>query len=61
MGEGCADMAGIHVLSPECMCLVAGGGQGSIPLKTGLVSHSSSSSECPEPGPGPEAARAGQR
>ena len=27
-------MAGVQVLLPECMCLVAGGGQGSVPLKT---------------------------
>lgn len=34
MGEGCAGMAGIHVLLPDCMCLVAGEGQGSVPLGT---------------------------
>ena len=34
MGEGRAGMAGVHVLLSECMCLVADGGQGSVPLKT---------------------------
>ena len=32
-----------------------------LPQDCGLISHSSSSSECPEPGPGPEVARTGQR